>query len=583
MSLDKQLLVFYLEKILSANSHTFAGTIKHLFNYLEEAVTDNKVYKKYESDREKKWKDWENSVGPHKQWSFPSEVDETQSLAYHLYKRVAEINENGAKLTYQLYLDSLDQNIYRFNEDFHDYLIQAIDNILEEDKEIAQKSQIEEKMTVKLDSLFRDLWGSDYDKLRNSIIKQKKIKSYEFTHIGITYKQDFLEINNSRYEKLGKLATEIGINIRYSVKEKLSDRLSKGYSIVVIEGLPVKWKEQYLITKEEQAPLHKLSKIQKDYIQAVFDHFQKEGEWPIIREISQKFKRKSVVEIRRSLPQSLYVDDRKYCKLTLYGIFHADRSEAYKDAIVKIAEIMKQTIESNPKQNNILINEKNDLNINIGNDNHRKEVFVMLGEPWGEGYTPLEKQLLINIPQDTSKIDSFVDSITFVKKYYGRWDESKKIDDIYIPSQIIIQPDQLVYLSFMNSKKRREIASQYIRGAELAFNNNVPLATVILYGASLECILLDVLSKRSSKVKKIKGKNVSDLNLEKMIDTAHDLGLLSKASKDLGHSLRDYRNLIHPRRCQKEKIPTYTDAQTARHVFLVIIEELSKKTKSKKP
>lgn len=86
-------------------------------------------------------------------------------------------------------------------------------------------------------------------------------------------------------------------------------------------------------------------------------------------------------------------------------------------------------------------------------------------------------------------------------------------------------------------------------------NSNSPLSVVLLAGSSLEGILLGIAlnhprqfnqSKCSPKYTDGTVKRFHEWTLSNFIDVAHDLGFLREDVKEYSHSLRDFRNYIHP-------------------------------------
>lgn len=82
-----------------------------------------------------------------------------------------------------------------------------------------------------------------------------------------------------------------------------------------------------------------------------------------------------------------------------------------------------------------------------------------------------------------------------------------------------------------------------------------PLSVLFLAGSTLEGILLGIAlkhpkefnqSKSSPKNKEGKVKQFQDWNLSNYIDVAYDVGLLMEDVRKFSHSLRDFRNYIHP-------------------------------------
>ncbi|MBW1965024.1 MAG: hypothetical protein ACTSRS_22455 [Candidatus Helarchaeota archaeon] len=84
---------------------------------------------------------------------------------------------------------------------------------------------------------------------------------------------------------------------------------------------------------------------------------------------------------------------------------------------------------------------------------------------------------------------------------------------------------------------------------------NAPLSVIFLAGSTLEGILLGIASKypkefnqskSSPKDKEGKVKQFPNWTLSNYIDVAYDVGLLMKDVKKFSHSLRNFRNYIHP-------------------------------------
>ncbi len=85
--------------------------------------------------------------------------------------------------------------------------------------------------------------------------------------------------------------------------------------------------------------------------------------------------------------------------------------------------------------------------------------------------------------------------------------------------------------------------------------SNAPLAVIFLCGSTLEGILLGVALKNPKKFNKAKSapldkkgkvKKLHDWTLNNLINTAFEIGFLKEDVKKFSHSLRDFRNYIHP-------------------------------------
>jgi hypothetical protein len=94
-----------------------------------------------------------------------------------------------------------------------------------------------------------------------------------------------------------------------------------------------------------------------------------------------------------------------------------------------------------------------------------------------------------------------------------------------------------------------------LKEIEICINSNSPLAVIFLCGSTLEGLLLGVASKypadfnKSKAAPKDKDKKVMKLpewTLNNLIDVACDVGFLKEDVKKYSHTLRDFRNYIHP-------------------------------------
>lgn len=114
---------------------------------------------------------------------------------------------------------------------------------------------------------------------------------------------------------------------------------------------------------------------------------------------------------------------------------------------------------------------------------------------------------------------------------------------------------------------------------------SAPLACVVMMGALLEALLLARVNKLDSQDIIFKQKStpidretkkplaLPKWTLSNYIAVSHDLGWIRKAAKDVGVTLMEYRNLIHPEKQLRLKITI--EPQDSR-MFRAIFHELSK-------
>ncbi|WP_229007427.1 hypothetical protein [Methylophilus sp. Leaf408] len=100
-----------------------------------------------------------------------------------------------------------------------------------------------------------------------------------------------------------------------------------------------------------------------------------------------------------------------------------------------------------------------------------------------------------------------------------------------------------------------DVLQQRVKEIEKCFNSGSPLAVILLAGSALEGIFLGLAiqhpqqfnsAKSSPKDSNLRVKQFHLWNLSGFIDVAKELGLIQHDTYKFSHSLRDFRNYIHP-------------------------------------
>jgi len=100
-----------------------------------------------------------------------------------------------------------------------------------------------------------------------------------------------------------------------------------------------------------------------------------------------------------------------------------------------------------------------------------------------------------------------------------------------------------------------DVLQYRIKEIEKCFSSNSPLAVILLAGSTLEGIFLGLAikyprqfntAKSSPKDSNGKVRQFHEWNLSGFIDVATDIGLIQHDTQKFSHSLRDFRNYIHP-------------------------------------
>lgn len=141
--------------------------------------------------------------------------------------------------------------------------------------------------------------------------------------------------------------------------------------------------------------------------------------------------------------------------------------------------------------------------------------------------------------------------IKFAKADKINFEEVHKDEDIFLKEEFGEISIEKIGLDSVVSdiiKLRLDEISKCLSGS-------APLSVIFLAGSTLEGILLGIAlkfpkefnnSKSSPKDRSYKVKIFPDWTLSNLIDVAYDLGLLKEDVKKFSHSLRDFRNYIHP-------------------------------------
>lgn len=121
---------------------------------------------------------------------------------------------------------------------------------------------------------------------------------------------------------------------------------------------------------------------------------------------------------------------------------------------------------------------------------------------------------------------------------------------------------------------------------EKCLSNDAPLSVIFLAGSTLEGVLLGVAlkypkefnqSKSSPKDKEGKVKQYPDWTLSNFIDVAYEVGLLAEDVKKYSHTLRDFRNYIHPYQQMSSRFnPDKHTAKISWQVLKAALFQLSK-------
>jgi len=134
---------------------------------------------------------------------------------------------------------------------------------------------------------------------------------------------------------------------------------------------------------------------------------------------------------------------------------------------------------------------------------------------------------------------------------------------------------------FIIDNELRKILERDYSEIQRAFIAQCWKSVIILCGSAIEAILLDLLlqddEKAKSSQKAPEGKNLIKWSLNNLIDVAIDLELVTEGIAKLSHSVREYRNIIHPGNEIRNKIEfEKEESRIAIEVLNILHRDLSK-------
>ncbi len=135
--------------------------------------------------------------------------------------------------------------------------------------------------------------------------------------------------------------------------------------------------------------------------------------------------------------------------------------------------------------------------------------------------------------------------------------------------------------SFVRNAELRSILERDYAEIQRAFVASCWKSVIILSGGAIEAILVDRLQSEPSRAtasnKAPKNADISKWDLNDLVNVAVDLGYVSPGAEKLTHSVRDYRNLVHPGNEIRKKLRFDSEeARIALEVLHIIWRDLSK-------
>lgn len=168
-------------------------------------------------------------------------------------------------------------------------------------------------------------------------------------------------------------------------------------------------------------------------------------------------------------------------------------------------------------------------------------------------------QALLNLAKSIRKLET--KDIELAQKYINILKGDNVTQDIikkeFTENDFLKQEFSKIDISLLNLDYGFEkIITQRINEIELSLNSGASLSVIFLCGSTLEGLLLNEASKNPQKFNSSKSapknsdgkvKMLHEWTLNSLIDVSYEVGIIKLDIKKFSHTLKDFRNYIHPR------------------------------------
>ena len=171
-------------------------------------------------------------------------------------------------------------------------------------------------------------------------------------------------------------------------------------------------------------------------------------------------------------------------------------------------------------------------------------------------------RVLIAATSKASVRTKYLSTIKEIKKSFGRLQSEHVLALAVTPaSGPAPTPDQVPKFDpLISDSNMQTILTKRWRECSVCVKSGAPLAATVMMGGLLEGLLLAKINQLANKTsvfsatatpkdaKTGKALQLKEWTLKNYIDVAHELGWITKTTKDIGEVVRDYRNFIHPQK-----------------------------------
>jgi hypothetical protein len=193
--------------------------------------------------------------------------------------------------------------------------------------------------------------------------------------------------------------------------------------------------------------------------------------------------------------------------------------------------------------------------------NNRRPVLAALLGDQIEIVDHLYRGLIASAGRATTRA-RYLEILKSVRKHLGalQADQIVTLAATAAPAQAVTSDTPPKFDPLIADPKMQAILTKRWNECVICVKSGAPLAATVMMGGLLEGLLLAKINQLPSKTpvfnaaatpmdpKTGKALQLKEWGLKNYIDVAHELGWITKTTKDIGEVVRDYRNYIHPQK-----------------------------------
>ncbi|GAB6109077.1 hypothetical protein [Fusibacter bizertensis] len=326
-----------------------------------------------------------------------------------------------------------------------------------------------------------------------------------------------------------------------------------------------------------------ISDIQKLLLSRIWSYYLENNCWIKTKILHHEFGKNEVIMELISLSGSIVYENQDRYGLTLKGALLADETNEGLSLLVNYVYYLKERFLIDPEVEVITSQDiERDFNLNPFQSKLMRN-YVQLSR-FQNGYSGNKSNWQINVPSEIDDLPNIANLQSYVLD---------KIMEFYDPHYPVFEKDRFSYLavplrendmfSFIDDQAYKNVITKDWEEIQSNLISEAWKSCVILCGSVLEASLIWILSKNEEtilqsniKINNQVVKKIDNMNLVELVTIAGKMGMIGKTTINLSHVIRDYRNLVHPKKqIMENMIVTKDEANIAFNSVKVIIKELN--------